>query len=356
MGEQVRYDVTPIEAQACLSKSFISPVFEGVLSLPPPSPSNEANALQWWHQWVFTQRFWLLVLQNPQLEGLRLGKNFSSLRLGLQDGLILKTLTSLRNLTRLDTYFLGEGFDFRAVLEELPQVKHLAVGVENLSVPRSHRSFSHIQTMHISASLELLHLLLLIDYIPNLDQLWIQGFHQPWKSDEYTSQTCISVGHLRELYITSEPLPSLKEMNIPLADHVLSRLWNLESLSMRVLSQETAVALGKYCPKLQSFQIVNYDHSIHPEESACLPVNSIGLGLPLRHCPNLKVLDAINHEIFADFFLDEPCKWAVQCALFYDPHVECGTQAKIKQFSLSLFSSYFTHQQKWRKIVCEPNA
>ncbi|KAG0291050.1 hypothetical protein BGZ96_005550 [Linnemannia gamsii] len=154
LWEPFRYDDIRIEAQA-LPKTFISP--------------------------------------NPQLEGLRFGKNFSSLRLGLQDGFILKTLTSLRNLTKLDTYFLGEGFDFKAVLEELPQVKHFAVGVANLSVPRFHRPFPHFRTMRISSSLELSHLLLLIDNIPNLDQLWIRGFQQPWESDEYTSKTCIPV-------------------------------------------------------------------------------------------------------------------------------------------------------------------
>lgn len=152
LREQFRYDVTSTEAQAGMSKVLISPVFEGVFSTAPPSLSNEANELRWWQQWVFTQRFWLLVLQNPDLVGLRLGKKTSHLHLGLQDGFILRTLASLRNLTKLDTYICNGDFGFRAVLEQLPQVQHFASGYGKLSMPIFDRRFLQIRTMHCTVT------------------------------------------------------------------------------------------------------------------------------------------------------------------------------------------------------------
>ncbi|KAF8941978.1 hypothetical protein BGZ47_007015 [Haplosporangium gracile] len=55
----------------------------------------------------------VLVIQNPDLDGLRLGKNLSELRLGLHDEFTFRTLASLRSLAKLDTYAHSEGFDFR---------------------------------------------------------------------------------------------------------------------------------------------------------------------------------------------------------------------------------------------------
>lgn len=49
---------------------------------------------------------------------------------------------------------------------------------------------------------------------------------------------------------------------------------------------------------------MDYEHSIHPDESEDLADNVIGL--LLRRCPNLKTLDAINHKLYADYVLAEP--------------------------------------------------
>lgn len=89
-----------------------------------------------------------------------------------------------------------------------------------------------------------------------------------------------------------------------LANYVLPRLSDLIALSIRALYPLTAAALGTHCLELQRFRLMDYEHSIHPGESESLEVNAIGL--LLRRCPNLKILDAISHELYADYILAEP--------------------------------------------------
>ena len=85
---------------------------------------------------------------------------------------------------------------------------------------------------------------------------------------------------------------------------MLPHLPDLTALSTRALYPLTAATLGTHCPELQSFRLVDYEHSIHRDESEWLKVNVIDL-LLLR-CPNLKILDAINHELYAYYLLTEP--------------------------------------------------
>lgn len=75
-------------------------------------------------------------------------------------------------------------------------------------------------------------------------------------------------------------------------------------LSIKTLYPLTAAALGTHCPGLQIFQLVEYKHSIHPDESEWLKVNTIGL--LLRRCLDFNILDAINHELYVDCLLAEP--------------------------------------------------
>ncbi|KAG0364466.1 hypothetical protein BGX24_004598, partial [Mortierella sp. AD032] len=103
-----------------LSKAILSPVFEGVI-MPPFNQDVEWIS----RRWIFTQRFWLLVLQNPLLEGLRFGHKAQIMFLNLQDAFIGRTLASLPKLTRLDNH-LYKVLSFSTVLEHLPQVQHYA--------------------------------------------------------------------------------------------------------------------------------------------------------------------------------------------------------------------------------------
>ncbi|KAG0248679.1 hypothetical protein BGZ95_007901, partial [Linnemannia exigua] len=109
---------------------------------------------EWCQRWIFTQRFWLLVLQNPLLEGLRLGDFVDAMLLTLQDTFIGKTLASLPKLTRLDNCLSDKALDFSTVLEQLPQVRHYAAYRHYFVVPVFDKTFPHIQTFRISVTLE----------------------------------------------------------------------------------------------------------------------------------------------------------------------------------------------------------
>ncbi|KAG0375901.1 hypothetical protein BGX24_008509, partial [Mortierella sp. AD032] len=157
-----------------LSKAILSPVFEGVI-MSPSWPHVE-----WMCQrWIFTQRFWLLVLHNPLLEGLRFGHRSHTMFLPLQHAFIGSTLASLPKLTRLHSYLSSQDLSFSTVIEQFPQVQHYADYRNYPVIPVIDRTFPQIQTFRSSMILQLPHILTILNLLPNLEHLWIKGFRSP---------------------------------------------------------------------------------------------------------------------------------------------------------------------------------
>ncbi|KAF9133293.1 hypothetical protein BGW39_010110 [Mortierella sp. 14UC] len=304
------FDSTEVEVQEVLSKALVSPVFKEVVL--PPREQEDLRKEKWWKKWIFTQRFWLLVLQNPQLHGLRLDRDFMNMCVDVKQGYILETLASLANLTKLDIFFYGQSLTLEMVLEQVPQVCHFSSRFRNLLVPIHFKTFPQIRTLHCSDCLELPQLLSLLKSLPNLDQLWIAGFNPLTSAtgemsnslSTVTAAFTATVSRLRGLHLIGESLQTAEEMDGPLADMVLPRLPCLTALSARALYPRMAASLGTHCPELQSFRQVDYGYSIHIDDGDQPLFN--GVATLLRRCPNLKTLDVIWHKITAADVLAEP--------------------------------------------------
>ncbi|KAG0272866.1 hypothetical protein BGZ95_011339 [Linnemannia exigua] len=297
-------DSAEVEVQEVLSKALVSPVFEGVV-LPPRKPEELREDI-WWQKWVFAQRFWLLVLQSPQLHGLRLDKNFMYLCVDFKDGFILEILASMANLTKLDANFHHHTITLEMVLEQVPRVRHFSSGYIKPLVPLYNKTFPHIHTIHCTHDLELPELLSLLRCLPNLDQLWINHFRLPTSAAAEASNnfSAAIASRLRGLHFFGGSVETAEAMDDPLADVVLPLLPRLTTLSARILAPRTAASLGTHCPELQTFRLVDHGYSIHSEEED-QPFYHAVVTL-LRRCPNLKTLDAIWQGIDASDLLEEP--------------------------------------------------
>lgn len=298
---------TPKEGYERLVKSLISPIFKEQLYFPPYIPKTE----QWYQKWVFVQRFWLLIFQNPQLQGFHLGKDLPHAHSNADEGFILKALTSLPNLTRLDTHYYDSSFTFRAILERLPQLQHFASRTSLLIVSDIDRTFSHIRSIRCSATLRLQELFILLDHLPNLGQLWINGLQKlpPLELNNLMENvnTITTTNRLSELCFTNRHRYVAERMIEPLEGLVLRRLPCLTTLTLRALYSRTAASLSMHCPKLERFQLLDHGHFFHTSDRNLLVNVVVDL---LRQCSHLKVLDAIGHTVEAEYLLGEP--WVCQ--------------------------------------------
>ncbi|KAF9133573.1 hypothetical protein BGW39_009426, partial [Mortierella sp. 14UC] len=209
------------EVEECLSRTMLSPVFEGAIL-----PSIYSLKAKWWSErCIYTQRFWLLVLQNPMLEELRLGKNVESMLLTLQGGFASRTLASLPRLTRLDNSLDNEALPLSTVLGQLPQIQHYASCLNYFVVPVFDRTFPQTRSIHSSAILKLPDLFSLLDYLSNLEQLWVKGFNlQVGTTIQSLSNTMDTATYcLLGLHITDETLSHAEEMDSLLVEMVLPR-------------------------------------------------------------------------------------------------------------------------------------
>lgn len=292
------------EAQALLrqcqdvdwSIPYISPVFKGAIE-----PLSGQGGAPKFHSWVFTQRFWLLVMQNLSLTGVELGSNFQAWSFALKRETIHTILMSLPILSSLQGQFDLNGFDFEETLESIPQVQHIAGAFYPSRFRTFGKPFPHIRTLHCLVSLELSEVLQLLKYLPNLDQLYMQSLRTidmlTRKSKDIID---MPICQLRGLYI-SERLKNVGEdLDWALSELVLPWLPCLTELSLRMLEPRMAVAIGSYCPKFQCFR--SFHNALQTES----PPGVNAVGELLRRCSNLKIFDAVRHTIEVPYVLAEP--------------------------------------------------
>ncbi|KAF8948255.1 hypothetical protein BGZ47_005889 [Haplosporangium gracile] len=283
------------------SISSLSPMFDGAIA-PLSGPRTPSEC----HAWVFTQRFWLLAMQNPSLTGMQLGSDFHRHCLALEGGTIRTILMSLPNLSRLDGDFGSKGFDFEEVLESIPQVQHISGAFYPYHIRIFDRSFRQIRAVHCLASVELSGLFLMLKHLPNLDQLFVQSIIN---TGMYTGKSKdlldMSTSRLRGLYIYWQSNNAGEDLHWALSELVLPWLPCLTELGSKVLKPRTAVVIATYCSLFQSFQSL-YDNLCN-NSTAGIGLHDVNaIGELLRRCPQLKTLSAAGHTIEAAYILAEP--------------------------------------------------
>ncbi|KAG0219504.1 hypothetical protein BGX33_002449 [Mortierella sp. NVP41] len=153
-----------------LSKNLISPLFSESIQLP-----FGLQALETCQRWIFTQRFWLLVSQNPLLQGLQLGSTLQGPCVPLESELIYRILASLPLLTTFECDMSQKVFDLQLILENIPQVRHFASSIRPPGRPALTKSFPQIQTLYLNLAFAIPDFFSLLIRLPNLEVLRIKA-------------------------------------------------------------------------------------------------------------------------------------------------------------------------------------
>ncbi|KAF9117014.1 hypothetical protein BGX30_005742 [Mortierella sp. GBA39] len=277
-----------------------------------------------WLNWGIVQRFWILVLRNPTLEHLSLGRSLKPLAPFISLELVYYTLATLPRLKTLDNRFME--LDLQTILEHT-STTHTG-GNRNLfyhmesdcgSALRLEKDFAHLTTLAIRGSVESSYVLMFLKRLVNLDQLFLGRINLGDKGqslfvdtdDNYEDRSrpfALSGLHLVQVGgLTAEYKPIHEAM----ATHLIPRLPLLTQLVTEVLTPEMGKALASHCKQFRVFrqsgdnECINEDHTVKTELNV--------VSILLESCPNLTTIDTIQHRIDATYLAEHP--WACEGTL-----------------------------------------
>ncbi|KAK3833311.1 MAG: hypothetical protein JOS17DRAFT_740122 [Linnemannia elongata] len=290
-------------------------------SMNPPHLLDE-NPL--WINWGIIQRFWILVLRSPTLEHLSLGRGLKTLAPIISQGFVYYTLATLSRLKTLDNRFME--LDLQTVLEHT-SISHCG-GNRNLfyhmdsgcvSALRLEKDFAHLTTLAIKGSVGSSYVLMFLKRLVNLDQLFLGRINLSDEGqalfidtdDNYEDRSrpfALSGLHLIHFGgLTAEYKPIHEAM----ATHLIPRLPLLTQLATEVLTPEMARALAIYCKQFRVFRQGGNDECINEDHTVKTELNVVSI--LLESCPNLTIIDAIQHRIDATYLAEHP--WACEATL-----------------------------------------
>ncbi|KAG0069266.1 hypothetical protein BGZ89_003225 [Linnemannia elongata] len=277
---------------------LLSPVFEGVFQ---PAPVRLRSLPQQEQDWITHQRFWLLARQNPGLRVLRSHWSLFQLSRIKSMEFFYETLAMLPNLREIDNQILC--VDFGHLLTRVPNLQHYTAAFLYMDKIPLTKSFQTLQTLRMPGRLPIRVFFNLLNHLPGLEHIYFGCFERGEDSDVSGS-----------LSNTPCPLKGLHFLDRNTGDEeqmpmqVLPWLPNLTEYSATRLTTTAAMALARFCPKLEVFEQGFNGDTTHSEARMDTDDNTIGL--LLGTCPNLKKIDAPHHRIDADYM--NRCKWVCQ--------------------------------------------
>ncbi|KAF9151689.1 hypothetical protein BG015_006368 [Linnemannia schmuckeri] len=273
------YDRPTVEQQQVIISSYIiSPAFEDALE-----PAPRLRLYKFIRGVVASQRFWLLVLQNPDLESLHLGHH---LRLN------------------------GEAFKKEAMIK-IMQLGQYYIPIDlGLDQP-----FPRLRSLEVKGPgfLPLASLLNLLEFLPSLEQLTISKLQPNSRyspdSDSKESitdkQKFITHKHssrLRGLHFVKFDQEVTIALDETIAGLVLPAMPFLTEITLKVLMPVTVAALVEQCLHLETVKVI--DNTSLNNIEMVLPAN---MPLVLLHgCPTLRHLYIACHSVDARLLLEKP--------------------------------------------------
>ncbi|KAG0285294.1 hypothetical protein BGZ96_010427 [Linnemannia gamsii] len=292
--------------------------------LQSSNPSQLSDGDPIWLNWGLTRRFWILVLRNPTIEHLLLGRGLKTLVPFVTPVFVCYALATLPRLKTLSNRFME--LDFQTVLEHTSAIPsggnrnmfyHMDNGCgSNLQLDKN---FPHLTTLAIKRSLESSHVLMFLKRLVNLDQLflgqisWSDRGQPPFADidDNYEERShsfTLTGLHLAQ---SGGLLAEYKPVQAAMAIHLIPRLPFLTELTTEVLIPEVAKALASHCKQLRIFRQGGDDECIGKDYQVKSDVNVVGV--LLESCPNLTIIDTIQHRIDATYLAEHP--WVCEATL-----------------------------------------
>ncbi|KAK3822092.1 MAG: hypothetical protein JOS17DRAFT_777572 [Linnemannia elongata] len=302
------YDRPTVEQQQeVISSYIISPAFQDALE---PAPRQRLN--KFIRGVVASQRFWLLVLQNPDLESLCLGHHLRLNGEAFKREAMIKIMQSLPKLTCLINDIIQR--PLQKILGELPGLQHYTYCSPSNDLELD-QPFPRLLSFEIQGLgfLQLASLHNLLEFLPSLEQLTINKL-QPaprylsgLQREESTAGKQESLNNkphsrLRGFHIVKYDQEITAPLDETIAGLVLPAMPFLAEITLRVLMPATVAALTEHCSHLETVKIVDDIYSSNIEMT--LPDN---MPLVLLHfCPTLKHLHTARHSVDARLLLKKP--------------------------------------------------
>ncbi|KAG0275660.1 hypothetical protein BGZ95_008529 [Linnemannia exigua] len=248
--------------------------------------------------WMSGQRFWMLVLNNPRLRKLVIGRHLKDL-CGVRSVDILNDIIAgLHSLTTLENTFYNESL-------ETTLTRNLALTSfrSELAFPNTILSATFLGMRSLAThNLGSRNLFLILHHLPNLHSLECNAIGL------FDVKFCPDAGQilegqpskLRRLVFTN-----FLRIEHSIATHVFPWLPHLQELTCRKrISLATANALIANCPDLEVLREEHFPEPIHCFQTPREERNS--LLQVLQECSKLRVFDTIHHRIDADLLTEKP--------------------------------------------------
>ncbi|KAG0306189.1 hypothetical protein BGZ97_000840 [Linnemannia gamsii] len=260
----------------------------------------------------------------PTIEHLCLGRGLKTLTPCVTPAFVYYALATLPRLKTLNNRFME--LDLQRVLEHTSAIHsggnrnvfyHMDSGCgSNLQLDKD---FAHLTTLAIKRSVESFHVLVFLKRLINLDQLflgqikWSDRAQPPFADmdDSYGERSRSFT--LTGLHLTQFGglTPEYRQIQEAMAIYLIPRLPSLTELSIDVLIPEVARALASHCKQFRVFRQGGDDESLNEYCTVKTDLNVVSV--LLESCPNLRILDAIQHRIDATYLAGHP--WACEATL-----------------------------------------
>jgi hypothetical protein len=274
---------------------LLSPLFAGALK---PTAAGWSTVQEQERDWETMQKFLLLVSHNAGLRRLHLDMTLENLAFIREMECIYEILRMVPELTTFENDLLA--IDLNRILEASLNLRTVQFGFisNNLLLSRSH---PQLWSLNIGIFIESRVFFIFLKHLPNLGKLSFLGFNRyldlcldgPKILDNKPSW-------LRVLRFGSQT----HHMDEYIAKHVIPWLPNLIKFRIDQLSTTIAQALVRHCLALEDFEAAN-EESLH-EDYAGAPLETNTASILLAGCSQLKIFDAIHHEIDAEKFITLP--------------------------------------------------
>jgi hypothetical protein len=121
---------------------------------------------------ITVERFWSLVRQNPGLVQLKFP--YLGPMNDLSREYMIDTLLALKDLRDLDLELTL--LDARMLLRLFPKLERLRIyNLDALVILPAHEQYNHLRSLGLRTYVKLSNVLKVMDHLPGLDELWIQG-------------------------------------------------------------------------------------------------------------------------------------------------------------------------------------
>ncbi|KAG0264728.1 hypothetical protein BGZ95_003531, partial [Linnemannia exigua] len=262
--------------------------------VPEPSQNMDLKTIR---------RFWSLVYHNSStLRSLHLDSSLSKLCSPSSDGLLDTILGKLKNLVELSNLLYPVKLDL--MLQQLPYLQSIRGSFVD---DKSTTLFTNLRILESMTSLDPPTVRLYLQKFPNLDSLALDKLAEAPRTTTHfhLQQQQAGTANVQENNFTY-PLKQFHYKSLRgflygnSAKVVLTWVPYLTHVTLNILILETAQYLAKQCKLLESFCQVRDEDNFNSSYITDTVLKLLGA------CPNLKVLDAIQHRITAQALLYNP--------------------------------------------------